>query len=194
MKAYNLRSVAIAAVLTASSVVLSACGPNNRSYNGAQFANQVPTSTTQTSSSGSTMAQRCSSMPNVVGSGFSASVDREYRVCKGSVIGSPATSIALFPEDAATKQVCVFPVQVAYGQTAVYVVNPYAAPINRYAVQCGVISGTGSILNFSSLTNMNGAYLVNYADAGNFAQCLATGNVTACAANYGIGYSVGYWQ
>jgi hypothetical protein len=41
---------------------------------------------------------------------------------------------------------------------------------------------------------MNGAYIVNYADAGNFAQCLATGSVSSCAASYNIGYSIGYFQ
>lgn len=192
MKVSNFRSIASIAVLTASSIALQACGTQNKLNAQGVAGYQGNTLGTQTSSSG-TLQQRCSPMPNVTGQGYYNSLDRQFRVCKGTNIGGATSQIAIFPEDAANKQVCVFPVQAVNGRPAVFVVNPYTAPAGRYLVQCGGIAGSGSVMNFSNV-NFQGAYIVNYSDAANFAGCIATGDAASCAVNSNIGYSLGYWN
>ena len=187
-----LSFIATSAAFIASSAALSACGTHNQVYG--DWANTGSTTGLQTSNStGSNMQQQCSAMPNVSGTGFSNTIDREFRVCKGTAVGAPATTLAIFPEDQTQKQVCLFPLQVSNGQASIVVVNPYVAPIGRYAVQCGVIATGGASMSFGSL-QFQGGYIVNYSDAAQFAYCISTGNISNCAINSNIGYSVGYWN
>lgn len=196
MKSFNLRPLfAVSAV--AASILLSACGPQNKLYSAPQGSlGTTVTNGNQTGSgvTGTSLAQRCSPMPNINGSGMNATEDRAFRACNGSTIGSAVSQVAIFPEDGRAKQVCVFALsRNQYNQTAPVVLNPYAPIESRYSVQCGVVAGSGSLMNFTGSV-FQGAYIVAYSDAGPFAQCLPTGNVSGCANAYGIPFSVGFWN
>ncbi|MBS1958905.1 MAG: hypothetical protein JST80_05485 [Bdellovibrionales bacterium] len=169
---------------------LSACGKNTQSH--PQWSDQNATNGLQTSSTSISQAQKCSYEPNInsTTTSFAPQTDRQYRACKGNVIGGSANQLALFPADGQTKNVCVFPVQIINNSPAVLVSNPYASVNNRYVVQCVTAPGTGSLLNFANLS-YQAAFIVNAADANTFVNCLAGGNLGYCAANMGIEFSAG---
>jgi hypothetical protein len=197
MKKSNFSVIAILFV----GLALQACGNQNQGYPTGQYL--YSNSTGQQTSGGlspsapqtpaSTLQQQCASSPNVLNPAQPSDVTRAYRVCNASRVGGAQTGIAVFPEDRQNKQVCLFPLQQSYsGQLYPIVINAYAQPSQRYAVQCVSIPGTGATLSFGS-TYVNAGYIVDAAQASTFSTCLAQGNAEQCALSVGIRVSRGNW-
>lgn len=177
--------------LIAVSGALSACGKNTQRY--PDWSNQSTTTGLQ-GSSGTALSQatKCSAQPNInsTTNSYAPQTDRQYHACKANLVGGSSSQIALFPADGTQKNICVFPVQYINNSPAVIVANPYAPASSRYVLQCGTVAGTGSVMNFSGIS-YQAAFIVNSVDASVFVNCLATGNLSYCAANMGIEFSAG---
>lgn len=174
-------------------LVLQACGPMQATTNPfagvGTNANGVQTST---SGNATQLMQQCQPQANVVNNPNSPSASASFRVCSATKLGGAPTSLAVFPEDRANKQVCVFPARMTFGGWGGLPIaqNTFAAPAQRYASQCVTVSGTGSALSFSGIDH-NAVFIVPYAQAATFANCAATGNIDYCASQSGVQYSYG---
>ena len=154
---------------TSNSTITSAYGSNSNPY--------------------ATQAEQCSANPNLVANSYSSSLSSEYYACSSP---TTAANLRIFPADGTSKTVCVFPAQVNNGLTSMFVINPYATPINRYAYQCTTIQSTGTDISFSGLS-YNTAYVVSPNDAQTFANCIASGSLSTCTAA-GVVFSYGQFR
>ena len=133
---------------------------------------------------GLTGAAACASSPNVVGQGYNNSLQNQYRVCNAGSVGN----ITLYPEDDATKNICVIPVKVVGSQSAVF---------TQFA-KCTTIKASGVSMSFGNL-GFNAVYVVDYNAAYQFNRCLAQAvaggySLPACASQAGIGGYYAYGQ
>jgi hypothetical protein len=142
--------------------------------------------------SGLDLAEQCSEAPNVVSTGMSESIYNEYHAC--DISNGSTAGVKIFGEDQTTKTVCIFPANQNNGQATVFLMNPEAAIENAYAVQCvSVNSNSGTTMAFPNLT-FNSVYVVDQADVQSMAECLSSGELSACAANNGFSYSFGQFR
>ncbi len=146
-------------------------------------------SNASTSSNGIATAQQCSASPNV-SSVNSGGLQSQYSACaNGTTVGS----FELFKSDSAITNICIFPAQVSSGVISMYISNPYAAIESRYVSQCTSTQNPGIVVNFSGLA-FNAVYVVDAANAGNMAQCIASGNISSCAYQLGFDFSYGQFK
>lgn len=137
-----------------------------------------------------TEAQKCSVTPNITSSQSDAPLNSSFRACK-STSESGSLSIKIFSAAENSQNVCVFALQAINGLLYPLVLNQYSNTINRFAVQCGnTNSQTGTTLNFGNLP-LGGIVIVNQGNELQMANCMMMGNISTCAANFGIIYSRG---
>ena len=133
-------------------------------------------------------AQTCSENPNISSPVYQYATNAQYRACKAN--NNNVMNVKIFTADETARNVCIFPVSITGTSASPFVVNPYAPAASRFAMQCVNTSGNGATVSFGSLP-VNGIYVVEQANAAQFATCLSVANVRACATNSGFTYSQG---
>jgi hypothetical protein len=188
MKRVYMKILNILAIVGAA-FIATACGNINSPTENFRTSSYGLTSDAGSTNPYLSPAQQCSETPNVVSSVYQYANGTQYRACKGATNG--AMNVKIFTFDNSTKSICMFPVQVVTGSTPTpFVVSPNSPAQSRYAMQCTTATGNGATLSFGSLP-VAGVYVVDSANAGTFAQCLAYGDVDSCSSASGFTYSFG---